>query len=123
MTRTYDSTSFFFKGMETHQFENGSELSTDDSRESAGSSPLSEALLTCVPCGETMSVTEVSSSSVDIEALVFTDDGANISSCKEQCIDKTRGQTTKRKKHRPGMKKVLPIECGNFAHQFCPKLV
>ena len=105
--------------MQAHQFENGTELSTDDSRESAGSSPLSEALLT----GETMSVTEVSSSSVDIEALVFTGDGANVSSCKEQCMDKPRGQTTKRKKRRPGMKEVLPIECGNFAHQFCPKLV
>ncbi|XP_068674082.1 uncharacterized protein [Montipora foliosa] len=100
------------KGMQVRQFENDSELSCDqDFRESARSSPLPEALLCGEPCGDTMAVTAVSSSSDDIDALACTGDGSNVPPCQEQCMDKIRKQTAERRKYRPGKNKVLPMEC------------
>ncbi|XP_068674078.1 uncharacterized protein [Montipora foliosa] len=100
------------KGMQVRQFENYSELSSDqDFRESARSSPLPEALLCGDPCGDTMAVTAVSSSSDDIDALACTGDGSNVHPCQEQCMDKIRKQTAERRKYRPGKNKVLPMEC------------
>ncbi|XP_068674088.1 uncharacterized protein [Montipora foliosa] len=100
------------KGMQVRQFENDSELSSDeDFRESARSSPLPEALLCGDPCGDTMAVTSVSSSSEDIDALACTGDGSNVPPCQEQCMDKIRKQTAERRKYRPGKNKVLSMEC------------
>ena len=108
---------FSFKGMQARQFENDSEPSSgEDFREYARSSPLPEALLCGDPCGDTMAVTAVSSSSEDIDALACTGDGSNVPPCQEQCMDKIRKQTAERRKYRPGKNKVLPIECGNFTH-------
>ena len=108
---------FSFKGMQVRQFENDSELFSDeDFRESARSSPLPKALLCDDPCGDTLVVTAASSSSEHIDALACSGDGSNVPPCQEQCMDKKRKQTAERKKYRPGNNKVLPMECGNFTH-------
>lgn len=100
------------KGMQVRQFENDSEPSSgEDFREYARSSPLPEALLCGDPCGDTMAVTAVSSSSKDIDALACTGDGSNVPPCQEQCMDKIRKQTSERRKYRPGKNKVLSMEC------------